>query len=90
MLNTKQGKFSAGSLVTTQVPNKLDRGQKWEFLKDGENPGWFKIKNLETGQYLAASTGFTASTKAPNLPTARGEHLIMKKTKKKEFTSVIP
>ena len=75
MLNTKQGKFSAGSLVTTQVPNRLDRGQKWEFLKDGENPGWFKIKNLETGQYLAASTGFTASTKAPNLPTAKGKHL---------------
>ena len=75
MLNTKQGKFSAGSLVTTQVPNRLDRGQKWEFLKDGENPGWFKIKNLETGQYLAATTGRTTSTKAPNLPTAKGKHL---------------
>ena len=85
MLNTKQGKFSAGSLVTTQVPNRLDRGQKWEFLKDGENPGWFKIKNLETGQYLAASTGFTASTKAPNLPTAKG-----KKKEKNKKTIYIP
>ena len=85
MLNTKQGKFSAGSLVTTQVPNRLDRGQKWEFLKDGENPGWFKIKNLETGQYLAATTGRTTSTKAPNLPTAKGEHLYYEKTEKKRI-----
>ena len=81
LLNTKQGKFSAGSLVTIQVPNRLERGQKWEFLNDGENPGWLKIKNLETGQYLAVSTGFTTSTKAPNLPTAKGKHLNMKKRK---------
>ena len=89
-MNTKQGKFTAGSLVTTQFPNRLDTEQKWEFLNDGENPEWFKIKNLETGQYLAATTGRTTSTKAPNLPTARGEHLVMKKQKKKEFTSVFP
>ena len=78
----KQGKFTAGSLVTTQFPNRLDTEQKWEFLNDGENPEWFKIKNLETGQYLAATYGRTTSTKAPNLPTAKGKHLNKKERNK--------
>jgi hypothetical protein len=36
--------------------SRLETSQKWEFLIDDKNPGWIKIKNFESGQYLAAST----------------------------------
>ena len=41
-----------GTLVTAQIPNRLEKSQKWKFLNDDESPGWKKIKNLESGLYL--------------------------------------
>ena len=38
--------------IEFQFPERFNSRQKWKLILDDENPGWMKIKNWKSGEYM--------------------------------------
>ena len=38
--------------IELQYPERFNSRQKWKLILDDENPGWMKIKNWKSGEYM--------------------------------------